>query len=99
MPSGFVQEWEEAFDKFGFDDGDKGGYTRTCLVAEFIDSLGYESEFSGGLHNTYFDSIKDKSGKDFLDGIEIGYSNPREYLPESLVQKLDEHFKERRDER
>ena len=93
----FSWEWEEAFDKFGFDDGD--GDVFTGLVAEFIDSLGYESEFSGGLHNTYFDSIKDKSGKDFLDGIEIGYSNPREYLPESLVQKLDEHFKERRDER
>ena len=89
-------EWEEAFDKFGFDDGD--GMVFTGLVATFIDSLGYESEFDGGMHNSYFKSIKDKSGKELLsvmpngDEIDVGYSDPREYLPESLVQKLDEHF-------
>ena len=89
-------EWEEAFDKFGFDDGD--GMVFTGLVATFIDSLGYESEFAGGMHNSYFKSIKDKSGKELLsvmpngDEIDVGYDDPRQYLPESLVQKLDEHF-------
>ena len=48
-------EWEEAFDKFGFDDGD--GMVFTGLVATFIDSLGYESEFDGGMHNSYLKSI------------------------------------------
>ena len=89
-------EWEEAFDKFGFDDGD--GMVFTGLVAKYIESLGYETHYDGGFHNTYFGSIKDKSGKELLsvmpngDEIDIGYSDPREYLPESLVQKLDEHF-------
>ncbi len=89
-------EWEEAFDKFGFNDGD--GMVFTGLVADFIDSLGYESSFDGGMHNSYFNSIKDKSGKNLLsdevvgDEIDVGYDDPRKYLPESLVQKLDEHF-------
>jgi hypothetical protein len=92
-------EWEEAFDKFGFDDGD--GVVFTGLVANYIESLGYETHYDGGLHNTYFDSIKDKSGIELLylpsvlpngDEIEIGYSDPRKYLPESLVRKLDERF-------
>ena len=30
-------EWEDAFDKFGFEDGD--GLVMTHKVAEFIDSL------------------------------------------------------------
>ena len=70
-------EWEEAFDKFGFDDGD--GMVFTGLVAKYIESLGYETHYDGGFHNTYFGSIKDKSGKELLsvmpngDEIDIGY--------------------------
>ena len=42
--------WEEAFDKFGFGDGD--GWNGTGLVAEFIEDKGYEVECDHwGIHN------------------------------------------------
>ena len=34
-------DWEDAFSKFGFNDGD--GWNGTYLVSEFIETLGYET--------------------------------------------------------
>ena len=43
MPREVIEwEWEEAFDKFGFGDGD--GWNGTDSVAEFIQGKGYEVE-------------------------------------------------------
>ena len=86
-------EWEEAFDKFGFDDGDGIGFTG--VVATFIENLGYTTEYSSGIHNEYFDSIKDNSGKELIgEDVATGYDDPKEYLPKSLVEKLNKHFNE-----
>ena len=71
-------EWEEAFDKFGFDDGD--GMVFTGLVAKYIESLGYETHYDGGFHNTYFGSIKDKFISFGWDAHEIDGHNIEELL-------------------
>lgn len=83
--------WDEAFDKFGFADGDGPVYTHE--VAAFIESLGYEVESdSWGMHNTVIFSIK-------RDGVEVipadaehGYDCPSTYLPADLVAALTEEF-------
>ena len=92
MPTHTINwEWEESFSKFGFGDGDDMVFTE--VVADYIESLGYETQYSGGIHNSYFDSIKDKSGKEIIgEEVQIGYDDPRDYLPKSLIEKLDGYF-------
>tara|TARA_R100001086_G_scaffold244261_2_gene173827 strand:- start:11440 stop:11748 length:309 start_codon:yes stop_codon:yes gene_type:complete len=88
--------WEEAFCKFGFDDGD--GWNGTYLIQEFIEKeFGYTVEAdTWGIHNYMIFSIKDKKGKELLDedklNIEIGYTDPKDYLPKEMIKKLDKTF-------
>jgi len=100
--------WEEAFSKFGFNDGD--GWNGTHLVSKFIETLGYETSCGGwGLHNyLIMDILKDgksilfmKDANGSLDawlphlahiGEPLGYAEPSDYLPKELVEKLNAHF-------
>lgn len=84
--------WEEAFDKFGFDDGDGANFTSE--VATFIeDTFGYETECEQwGLHNYMIFRILDKDGKNIMPEEGIGYTSAREYLPADMVKALDEEF-------
>ena len=87
-------EWEEAFDKWGF--GDKYGANFTDVVAEFLIGLGYDvMSDSWGIHNYMIMSLIDPRGVELMDDdkIEIGYYDPRDYLPKELIEKLDEKFK------
>ena len=85
--------WEEAFDKFGFEDGD--GLVMTYEVADFIKELGYEVEADGwGMHNTIITEIK-KGDTIVMDGnqsYDLGYDDPRGYLPKDLIEALDNKF-------
>jgi hypothetical protein len=65
MPRTVVEwTWEDAFSKFGFDDGD--GWNGTNLVSDAIEKLGYETECDGwGCHNYLVMDIK-KDGKSIL---------------------------------
>ncbi len=86
-------EWEEAFCKFGFEDGD--GLNFTHLVVDFIDNLGYEAYADHwGLHNYMIVKILDKDGNDIMkqSEIAIGYDDPHDYLPSEIVKALDENF-------
>lgn len=74
-------EWEEAFSKFGFGDGD--GWNGTHEVVGEIESLGYECEPENwGCHNYMIFDIK-KDGKSILfpEPNLIG-SNLDHWLPE-----------------
>ena len=74
-------EWEEAFSKFGFGDGD--GWNGTHEVVGEIESLGYECETENwGCHNYMIFDIK-KDGKSILfpEPNLIG-SNLDDWLPE-----------------
>ena len=86
-------EWEEAFSKFGFEDGD--GWNGTCLIHDFLRSLGYEVDSDyWGIHNYMIQSIKTKKDKELMDWDknQIGYDSPRNYLPKRLIAKLDKEF-------
>ena len=87
--------WEEAFDKFGFDDGD--GWNGTHLVVDAIESLGYECDTdSWGCHNYMIFDIK-KDGKSILfpeDNV-IG-SRLDDWLPE-VEQRIKDRSATRKD--
>ena len=84
-------QWEDAFDKFGFNDGD--GQVETWSVEEVLTGAGYDVEVQQwGLHNTVIVSLK-KGGKEFIPmndpQFTFGYDCPRLYLPEEITELLD----------
>lgn len=92
----FQWRWEEAFDKFGFSDGD--GQNETGQVECVLSDAGYEVKMDAwGLHNDVIVSIK-KDGQEQIPHddpkIAFGYTDPREYLPAEIIALLDEHFPE-----
>ena len=88
-------DWEEAFDKFGFGDGD--GWNGTEIVADFIESLGYGVVGDQwGIHNYMIMELTVGWGPIYIsilpDHISRGYDNPHGYLPRDLVQQLETKF-------
>ena len=80
--------WEEAFNKFGFHDGDGLVFTdEVCLV---LSDAGFDPVSQTlGLHNTVIISIKE-NGKELIpDDANVGYDDPRRYLPETIIDLLD----------
>ena len=65
MPRTVVEwTWEDAFSKFGFEDGD--GWNGTNIVCHAIDALGYKTVPDGwGCHNYLIVDIE-KDGKSIL---------------------------------
>lgn len=84
--------WEDAFDTFGFNDGD--GIIHTHEVARAIAELGYiATQLQLDMHNTVITSIADISGTELIGpDVRIGYQNPRDYLPSPIVTHLDRTF-------
>jgi hypothetical protein len=81
--------WEEAFDKFGFGDGD--GQVETATVVAVLRDAGYQVEWHPwGLHNTVIDSINKNGVERIPEFAEVGYDDPRKYLPKSIIRLLDE---------
>ena len=86
-------EWEEAFDKFGFGDGD--GWNGTDIVADFIQDKGYEVECDHwGIHNYMIFDIKLRGESIYTKDVDKGYDKPSDYLPRGLVKDLQEKFSE-----
>lgn len=84
--------WTEAFDKFGFNDGD--GQVETWQVESVLSEAGYVCVVEGwGMHNTVIVSIK-KDEVELISqddpGVSFGYDCPRTYLPDEIVRLLDE---------
>lgn len=84
--------WNEAFDKFGFGDGD--GLVMTETVADALRKHGLTVIVEPwGSHNVTITSIKTKAGKELIpEDIQYGYDDPRDYLPKRIVKLLDEAF-------
>ncbi|MGE0700792.1 MAG: hypothetical protein AB7O57_16955 [Hyphomicrobiaceae bacterium] len=81
--------WTEAFDKFGFGDGD--GQVMTEDVAEILRFAGYTVVVEPwGLHNVTIASIKLGGVEQIpFDRITFGYDDPRSYLPADIIRLLD----------
>lgn len=87
--------WEDAFQKFGFGDGN--GLVMTEHVAEALRADGYTVLVEPwGLHNVTISSIKTAKGKEQIpfSKIKYGYADPRAYLPKRIIAVLDAAFPE-----
>jgi len=87
----YCWSWTEAFEKFGFNDGD--GQVETWQVEAVLADAGYDVTVEGwGLHNTVITSIK-REDKELIPhddpSVTFGYDDPRSYLPEPIVDLLD----------
>jgi len=87
-------EWEEAFDKFGFSDGD--GHIHTWRVKIALEKAGYEiHDEPWGFHNIVITSIK-KGNVEFIPvgnkSYTFGVDNPRAFFPKKLIALLDREF-------
>lgn len=90
----YMWQWEDAFDKFGFGDGD--GQVMTHEVIMVLEGAGYTCEaHPWGLHNIVIHSIR-KNRMEYMPAecseFQIGYDDPRRYLPEAIIQLLDEEL-------
>jgi len=84
--------WEDAFNKFGFDDGE--AIVMTPAVAAALTRAGFIVErHVWGLHNEVIVSIR-KDGVELIphQRIQHGYDDPRDYLPGDIVALLDAAF-------
>ncbi len=81
--------WTEAFDKFGFNDGD--GQVMTEHVADILRFAGYTVLVEPwGFHNVTIASIKLGGVEQIpFDHITFGYDDSRSYLPDDIVALLD----------
>ena len=87
----FQWSWTEAFEKFGFMDGD--GQVETWQVEAVLAEAGYEVTVTEwGVHNTVIISIK-KDGIELIPydnpKVTVGYDDPHGYLPVDIVKLLD----------
>ncbi|NBU58327.1 MAG: hypothetical protein EBS23_00825 [Betaproteobacteria bacterium] len=91
--SRYAWAWEEAFDKFGFHDGD--GLVMTETVADALRAADFTVRTEVfGFHNLVITAIE-RDGRSFIpDGTSLGYADPRAYLPDDIVPLLDAAFPE-----
>jgi len=95
MPYMMIEwEWEEAFDKFGFGDGDS--WNGTHIVANEINDLGYVTDCdTWGIHNYMIMDVRKGQESVYTNpDAQIGYDSPREYLPDDIINHLDKMFTE-----
>jgi len=94
MPKYLVHwRWEEAFDKFGFNDGD--GMIFTDNVASHLEDLGFKVKAeSWSIHNTIISSILKDGVEQIPENANLGYDCPRDYLTREIINALDKAFTE-----
>ncbi len=84
-------QWEEAFDKFGFNDGD--GLVMTGRVVAALRKGGYCVRAQmWGMHNTVILSIRRGRRQLIPETANVGYDDPRTYLPKEIIDLLDEEL-------
>lgn len=85
--------WEEAFDKFGFGDGDD--LVMTEAVADALRERGYTVTVTQwGLHNTIITDISSDGVTLIPNTVTRGYDDPRKYLPKDVIDLLDGEFRD-----
>lgn len=83
--------WTEAFDKFGFDDGD--GLVMTEHVANALRAHNYIVTVAAwGCHNIVITSIKRGDVELIPEHANLGYDDPLDYLPPDIIALLDAAF-------
>lgn len=85
--------WTEAFDKFGFNDGD--GIILTHKVVAVLRDAGYDAHAEPWtIHNVVISEVRKDGVSCIPESACIGYDNPRDYLPPEVIALLDDAFPE-----
>ena len=83
--------WEEAFFKLGF--AHDSGHAESLNVANALLEAGYELPVQPESQlSILITSIKKGGIEQIPEHINVGYENPRLYLPEEILQLLDQKF-------
>ena len=85
--------WREAFDKFGFQDGD--GWNGTDIVADYIEETFnvVTQRDSWGCHNYLILDVLCKNGVSQIpNNFTVGYDEPDQWMHPSWVTNLDMYF-------
>ncbi len=83
--------WTEAFDKFGFNDGD--GLIMTEHVAETLTKAGYTvATQAWSIHNVIIASIKRADIELIPANANPGYDDPLDYLPNDVIALLNDAY-------
>lgn len=91
MPKTIITwRWEEAFTKYGFDDGN---VSQTHVVEACLSSASYEVIETAGVHNYYIVELR-KDGKGVWNIPDDVVDEPgvRQSLPPEVVALLDQEF-------
>lgn len=84
-------DWDDAFQKFGFNDGD--GIVMTEHVARVLRDAGYVVTVEAwGLHNVVIASILDAGIEQIPEDYDYVDDDPRDHLPKKIVTLLDQAF-------
>ena len=83
--------WTDAFDKFGFEDGD--GIVMTKHVAETLTKAGYTvATQTWSIHNVIITSIKRDGIELIPENANLGYDGPLDYLPKDIIALLNDAY-------
>jgi len=89
--------WQEAFNKFGFNDGD--GLVMTDQIADVLRAAGYTVTVKmWGMHNTVITSIAMNGVELIPTDLDYRNGDPSGCLPAAIVTLLDEHDWDSQDE-
>jgi hypothetical protein len=83
--------WTEAFDKFGFNDGD--GIVLTHKVVDVLRDAGCVVHAEPlGCHNVVITGLRRDGVSCIPESARLGYDDPRDYLPDDIIALLDAAF-------
>lgn len=89
----YLLDWEDVFDNHDYKDGENN--EKTYIVRDVLINAGYQVELDQKSHDETIISIK-KDGKELMpfndDTIHLSFDVPREYLPEEVIDLLDNYF-------
>lgn len=87
----YTWQWEEAFYKFGFHDGE--GLIVTENVADVLRKAGFTVEIQAwGIHNVVITRIERDGTSQIPADALLGRDDPRSYLPKEIIDILDQEF-------
>lgn len=84
-------QWEDAFHKFGFHDGE--GLIMTETVADVLRNAGFTVEVQAwSIHNVVITRIERDGTSQIPPEALLGRDDPRSYLPAAIIELLDRAF-------
>lgn len=86
----YAWQWEEAFQKFGFRDGDDPQHNKE--VGDFLKDFGYSYHTSSGIHNGFICALAHNGVRVELPEDDEDVVDIRAMFPKDVLAALDKAF-------